>query len=235
MTPDAVSAVMAATWPPASSWRLGPWRLRDGAGGGKRVSAATAEAPWAPPDIAAAEAAMAEPLFMIRPGDGALDQALAARNYAPINPVDVYLAPVAAFDPPDAMTTFSHWPPLQIALDLWAEGHTGPARIAVMHRVTGPRTALLSRGSDRASGVAFVALHHRTAMLHALEVSPAHRRQGSAQNILRAAALWARDHGADNLALVVTKANQPARALYASLGMTVVGQYHYRQLMGCQT
>jgi ribosomal protein S18 acetylase RimI-like enzyme len=66
-------------------------------------------------------------------------------------------------------------------------------------------------------------------MLHALEVTPALRRQGSAHNILRAAALWAQQNGADTLTLVVTVANENARRLYASLGMQPVGQYHYRQ------
>ena len=66
------------------------------------------------------------------------------------------------------------------------------------------------------------------AVLHALEVAPAMRRQGVAHNILRAAGAWAQDHGAETLVLLVTEANAAARALYASLKMDVVGQYHYR-------
>ena len=217
-----LAAALEATWPPARSWRQGPWRLRDGAGGGKRVSAATAEGEWTPADISA-------PLYLIRPQDGALDAALDQRGYARIDPVVVYSAATDSFSPPPHLTTFPHWPPLQVALDLWAAGDIGPAPIAVMQRALGTKTAILSRASDRAAGVAFVAIHDGIAMLHALEVTAAYRRQGSAQNILRAAAHWARGHGADTLALVVTRANQPARALYASLGMQVVGQYHYRQ------
>ena len=233
MTPDALAAAMEATWPPVSAWRLGPWRLREGGGGGKRVSAASAEGQWAEADIDAAEAAMAAPLFMLRPEDAALDRALAVRGYAKVDPVAVYAAPTASFAPPPHFTAFPHWPPLQIALDLWAGGQIGPARIAVMQRVSGPKVAILSRSpgknGDRASGVAFVAIHDRIAMLHALEISPAHRRKGSARNILRAAAGWAGEQGADILALAVTEANRPASALYASHGMQVVGHYHYRQ------
>jgi GNAT superfamily N-acetyltransferase len=229
MTPEAQAAALEATWPPAASWALGPWRLRDGAGGGKRVSAATVEGPWTEADLVAAEAAMAAPLFCIRPQDGALDAALAARGYAVVEPVVIYAAPTARFDPPPAMAAFAHWPPLQVDVDLWAEGHIGPARLAVMHRVQGAKTAVLARTADRAAGVAFVAVHGPTAVLHALEVSPPYRRQGCAQNILRAAAVWARQQGADTLALAVTEANGGARALYASQGMQVVGQYHYRQ------
>jgi GNAT superfamily N-acetyltransferase len=229
MTPEALAAALEATWPPAASRRLGPWRLRDGAGGGKRVSAATAEGAWTQSDIDAAEAAMADPLFMIRPEDAALDRALAGRGYARIDPVVAYAVPTAGAAPAPAMRAFPHWPPLEIALDLWAQGHIGPARIAVMQRATGPKTAILARTADRATGVAFVAVHDGTAMLHALEVTTTHRRQGAARTILAAAGVWARDHGADTLALVVTEANQPARALYASQGMQLVGQYHYRQ------
>ncbi len=219
---------MEATWPPAAVRDLGPWRLRDGAGGGKRVSAATAQRPWVAGDLAQAEAAMAQPLFQIRPQDTALDAALAARGYRLIDPVVVYEAPVAGFEAPPRMTTFPHWPPLEIAVDLWAEGGIGAARLAVMQRAKGPKVAILARGADRAAGVAFVALHGSVAMLHALEVTPALRRQGSAQHILRAAAVWAQGMGAETLSLVVTEANAAARHLYTSLSMQVVGHYHYR-------
>ena len=226
--------VMEGTWGPASSTRLGPWTIRDGKGGGKRVSAATAEGCWQDTDIPAAEAAMAtldQPkLFLIRENDSMLDQALMARGYRIVDPVMVYAAPIASLaTDPDPMTTFPHWPPMAIAADLWAEGGIGPTRLAVMQRVKGMKTAILGRAQDRAAGVAFVALQQNVAMLHALEVTPSQRRQGSAHNILRAAAKWAQQNDADSLSLVVTVANDPARRLYASLGMKVVGQYHYRQ------
>lgn len=224
-------AAMEATWPPARSWRLGPFCLRDGAGGGKRVSAASLEAPFTAADLDAAEAAMAAPLFLLRPGDEALDSALQARGYRVVDPVVAYAAPVDALASaaPAHMTTFPHWPPMEIAHALWADGGIGAARLAVMDRVVGAKCAILGRSNDRASGVAFVACDGTVAMLHALEVAPALRRQGSAHNILRAAAVWAQDQGADTLALVVTEGNVAARGLYTSLGMTVVGQYHYRQ------
>ena len=234
LLPDALFAVMEATWPAASVQQVGPWLIRDGQGGGKRVSAATALPGWHPDDIAQAEAAMAalhQPaLFLIRGGEDELDTALAAQGYRIVDPVVVYAAPVAALaQTPDHMTSFPHWPPMAIAADLWAEGGIGPARLAVMQRVAGPKTVILGRAGDRASGAAFVAIHQSTAMLHALEVTPALRRQGSAHNILRAAAIWAQENGAETLSLVVTSANEAARRLYASFGMQLVGNYHYRQ------
>ena len=239
MTPEALFSealftVMEATWPSASVQQVGPWLIRDGQGGGKRVSAATALPGWLADDIAQAEAAMAalnqSALFLIRGGEDDLDGALAARGYRIVDPVVAYAVPVATLTQmPDHMATFPHWPPMAIAADLWAEGGIGPARLAVMQRASGPKTVILGRAGDRASGAAFVAIHHATAMLHALEITPALRRQGSAHNILRAAAIWAQENGAETLSLVVTTAYSAARRLYASFGMQVVGNYHYRQ------
>jgi GNAT superfamily N-acetyltransferase len=235
MTPESLAAVMEATWPAASYVRVGPWTICDGQGGGKRVTAATAEGPWLEADIPLAESAMAavgqQALFAIRAGDDALDHALQARGYRVVDSVIAYTAPCAlvAYPPAPAIAAFVHWPPLAICETLWAEGGIGPTRLAVMHRAAGPKCAILSRTRDRPTGSAFVAIHGQTAMLHALEVSPSARRQGSAQNIVRAAARWAQENGATTLAVVATRANAPARALYASLHMQAVGQYHYRQ------
>lgn len=235
MTADAIIDALEATWPPASSRRLGPWLLRDGKGGGKRVSATTLLGDFTTTAIADAEAAMRmigdTMLFQLRPEDHALDASLAKRGYKLLDPVTLYSLKLHEFPTgePPPMTTFLHWPPLGIAKDLWLEGGIGPDRLAVMHRVKGPKCALLGRIADRASGVAFVAVHERIAMLHGLEVTPSLRRKGTARHLLQAAAVWARGQGAAELALAVTTANAAARTLYASFGMKVVGHYHYRQ------
>lgn len=235
MTPDQIFAAMEATWPAASALSCGPWTIRDGRGGGKRVSAATAHGPWAEADITAAEtamAALAQPaLFMIRAGEDRFDAALHNRGYRILDPVVTYAGPVAdlARTPPDPMSTFAHWPPLAIATQLWAEAAIGPARLAVMGRVTGAKAAILARSLDHPTGAAFVAMAGTCAVLHALEVAPLRRRQGSARNIMRAAAAWAQDQGAEALVLAVTQSNAPARQLYSSFGMAAVGYYHYRQ------
>ena len=170
-------------------------------------------------------------LFLIRQGDDLLDQSLQSRGYRVVDPVLAYVAPSAALADPPAppMTAFAHWPPLAICREIWAEGGIGPARFAVMDRVAAPKCVLLGRSNDHPTGVAFVAIHQGVAMLHALEVRPAARRQGSAHNILRAAAAWAQESGADTLCVGVTIANTAARNLYTSLGMQAVGKYHYRQ------
>jgi GNAT superfamily N-acetyltransferase len=226
--------VLEATWPAATMHRAGPWMIREGLGGGKRVSAATAEADVTEDDITTAEAEMRalgqDALFMLRPEDSVLDQMLNQRGYRVIDPVDLYALPVDTLTQErlPLVTAFHIWPPLAIMPDLWAEGGIGPARLAVMNRVTVPKTAILTRQTDQPAGVGFVAIHDGVAMVHAIEVTPKLRRQGVGTKILRGAAEWAQDNGATHLALAVTCANTGANALYASLGMSVVGHYHYR-------
>lgn len=227
-------AVVDGTWSAAALHRAGPWLVREGRGGGKRVSSATAAGPVTEADIALAEAAQdalgQDRLFQIRGEDAVLDAALAARGYRVVDPVVLCTAETARLaDPaPDPMSAFAIWPPLGIQRDIWAEAGIGPGRLAVMDRVTGPKTAILGRRKDRAAGTAFVACHDGTAMIHAIEVVPDLRRMGVAAAMIRRAAGWALDQGADRFALVVTVANAPARALYAGLGMVEGGRYHYR-------
>jgi len=80
------------------------------------------------------------------------------------------------------------------------------------------------------AGAAFVALSEGIAMLHALDVANAFRRRGLGRDMVRSAAHWAREAGASQLALLVTKANTPARALYTGMGFTLASAYHYRVL-----
>lgn len=223
-----------ATWPALRFLHQPPWMVREGAGGGQRVCAATATGPVEPRDIPTAETAMRNlgqhPLFMIRPGDDALDGWLADRAYDVVDPVAIYLCalqPTAKTQAADAHLV--HWPPTEGACEVWRKGGIGPARIEVMSRVAGKKTALLATQGDEPIGVAFVALHGQIAMLHALEVSPEYRRLGVGRNLMAEARDWALDVSAMWLSLMVTRANAPANALYRLLGMSEVGQYHYRR------
>ncbi|MFZ1727249.1 MAG: GNAT family N-acetyltransferase [Albidovulum sp.] len=226
-------AITDATWPAARYLSVGNVIVREGKGGGQRVSSATVQGDWCSGDIARAEAAQAalgqRSLFMIRAGEDALDAELAARGYSIVDPVAIYVSDVAALAvKPPPLTAFSIWPPLEIMRDIWAEGNVGPDRIAVMERANCPKTAILGRSNDRAAGAAYVAIHDETAMMHALHVVPDQRRQGTAVNIMRCAAVWAQDQAAKRFSVIVTRANTAANTLYASLGMQIVGHYHYR-------
>lgn len=237
MTPDVQTlyAVTEATWPPAHIQSLGPVTIREGRGGGKRVSAATVTRMITTDELAEAETAMRAlgqtPLFQLREGDGALDALLAAEGYEVVDPVNLYVMPVERLtvEKPPRVSTFSIWEPLEIMREIWADGGIGPARISVMERVTGPKTALLGRHKDQPAATGFAAIHQGIAMVHALEVHARHRRAGMGRLMMLQAAHWAQAEGAQHLAVICTKSNQGANGLYSSMGFTHVGDYHYRQ------
>ena len=216
-------AALAATWPPAEIRRAGPWILRRGAGGGNRASAASLDAAAdADADPGEAEAAMRAwgqpPLFRIGPDEAALDARLAARGYVERDPTLILAAPAAAVAVPPGEAAVFGSGPLACMAEIWAAGGIGPARLAVMARVPEPRCYLLGRLDDRPAGAAFLALAGPFAVLHALEVAPFARRHGLGARMTAAAAHWARAQGAETFALAVTRANAPARALYAAAG-----------------
>lgn len=226
--------VIDATWPAATTHEAGGFLVREGLGGGSRVSSASLTVPFGAADIDAAIAAHRAlgqpPKFMIRPGEEALDAALDARGFEVFDPVTVYDAALDALsDEVPPVSAFAHWPPLAIAAEVWERGGIGPARRAVMTRAQGPRAVVLGRAEDHPAGAAFVALHDDTAMLHALVTLPTFRRKGLGRAIMAETVRWAREAGAKRLALVVTQANGPANALYRGIGMQPASRYHYRR------
>jgi len=222
-----------ATWPPASTQQSSGCLLRLGAGGGKRVSAATALNLGSEVDIAGAETAMRalgqQPLFMIRGSDQPLDDALATRGYLIVDPVVALVAPITALTdvPVPLVTCFSIWEPLAIMEEIWAKGGIGPERLAVMHRASS-KTGLFGRCDNKPAGCGFVAVADQLAMVHAVEVLPQFRRRGVAGWIMRQAAFWAQSQGATHISALCTRANTGALALYSNLGFEPVAEYHYR-------
>lgn len=231
---DELFAALDATWPAARTFRSGAFMVRDGQGGGKRVSAAQAAVPEAEAGIDQAEADMTAlgqtPLFLLREQDVALDRALADRGYGLVDPVSVLICPLSGLtdQPVPSLAAFVIWEPLAIMAEIWAAGGIGPARLDVMHRAS-VKTGILARHGQRPAGTAFVAVHGAYAFVHAVEVLPAHRRVGVAGWMMRKAALWAQAQGATQMVVLCTKANTPALALYSGLGFEPVAQYHYRQ------
>ncbi|MGB0797998.1 MAG: GNAT family N-acetyltransferase [Planktomarina sp.] len=221
------------TWPARSLTVQNGWDIRDGAGGGKRVSAATLAAD-ALPDIALAEAAMKAlnqgNLFMIRDGEDELDTALAARGYRIIDPVTLYACDncILVNGPLPIAQSYAVWDPIHVMVEIWAAGGIPRQRIDLMHRVTTPKTGILARDGDTPAGTAFIAMHGDVAMIHAVEVLANHRRQGVAQKIMAQAAHWAARQGAKYMTLMTTTDNIAANTLYQQMGMTAVGNYHYR-------
>lgn len=231
---ELIYQVIEQTWPAASYENVGPWSIRDGQGGGKRVSAATANGPVESSDIAAAEQAMTglgqAPLFMIRDGQQALDSLLMHHGYDIVDPVSAYMVPVKDLmdERPPRTVAIPATAPLAMQREFWASVGIGPERLNVMARVTGPKVYFISRWQDKPAGSAFLGMDNGIGMVHALEIARHQQRQGLGRWVMKRAAYWVHENGGTHLSAICTSANLAANGLYASMGMQLVGQYHYR-------
>lgn len=227
MDAERLTQLLDATWPAASVEVRNGWRRRQDTRGGNRVSATTALLPGT--GIEPLDA----PLYMIRPGEDALDARLAVRGYTRQDPTLVMEADPGAISKPlprDRVIYADR--PVARVRSLWATGGIDAGRIDIMERADVPKAVLLGRRKDRLKGAGFVACSHGIAMLHALYVAQTARRGGLARDLTHAFANWAIRANAAKLALLVTEANGPAKALYKGLGFQIVARYHYRKAPG---
>ena len=215
--------LLDATWPPERVERAGDWLRRIAPGGGSRVNAATAE-------VAAPSLDGCGPLIMVRTGEEALAERLAASGYRVKDPCRLLVArcdALAALVPAGPRTIAAEAPIARME-EIWAGGGIGPARLAIMARSRTAKAYIAGRVGDRPAGCVYVGAEGDVAMLHALEVAPDYRRHGLARDLVAASAHWAAGQGAVWLSLIVTEANAPANALYDAMGFTLAGRYHYR-------
>ena len=234
LSEKAVFEVVDATWAPFARHSVGPWVLREGRGGGQRVSTASCDGTVTERDIADAARAMGglgqTPLFMVREDQPDLDQHLADAGYQIKDPVDVLAMDarvLARRHEPGLSSIFTSYPMAMLA-EIWAAGGIGLGRLDVMRRVAVPKTFVMGRFQARAAGAAFVGLSDGVAMAHAVEVLVRDRRQGVAERMMAASAWWAVQQGADVFSVLTTRANTGAQKLYRKMGMETVSQYHYR-------
>ena len=235
---DQLFEALEATWAPHAVHPVGDFRLREGRGGGQRVSSATLAHAATKPDLRSVEAtALAmknlgqTPLFQITPDDDDLDHMLRNLGYTISDPTVIFTAPakeIAAQRLP-GLSVIEGALALELMAELWASGGIGPDRLAVMDRVRAPKAYLLLRHDNQGAGCAFVAAHNGIAMLHALEVSPTARRHGLGRAATAFAGSFVLEHGADWLALATVRENRPACALYESMGFRITTEYHYRR------
>lgn len=229
----ALAEAFEATWPAAEYRDAGGFRVGRGLGAGGRVSSARVIGDWAEADIDAAIAIHRDwdqkPVFRVLDDDAALAAALVGRGYTRETPTLIMESGLAALidRPIPPITTFAVWPPLAIQREIWSAGNIKAARQAVMLRVPQPKAAILGRTEDRAAGSAFVAIHGNVAMIHALEILSDWRRKGLASWMMRQAAFWAAENGADRLGLAVSRGNEAAIALYCHLGFREAAGYAY--------
>jgi N-acetylglutamate synthase len=222
------------TWPAAEFRNAGPWCIRKGLNGGKRVSCASQTRTPGISDLVTALDILKEfgqqQLFMVRGPDTTLDAMLCDQGFSIIDPVELLVGQpdqIARYDP-HSIEVIEVDQPMPILAEIWLQGGIGPGRLQVMQRSTGPSICFMGRLESHPVGAAFAACHNGIAMVHAVEVLTHVRRKGLGLKIMGAAASWAARQGADTLTVLVLSENLPAISLYKKMGMEVAGRYHYR-------
>ncbi|GHA48150.1 N-acetyltransferase [Amylibacter ulvae] len=213
-----------ATWAPFEMREENGWIIREGRGGGKRVSAATQTEANA--SIENAERAMdaleQQRMFMIRAGFPTLEIQLARRQYSILDATLIMACEttkIAAKHPVDISQD-----PSKTQAEIWAAGGVNSERLDVMRRVSVPKACL----SIQNKAAAFAAIHDGVCMVHCVEVIESMRRQGLGKQIMQAVAEWAAQNKAHTVCILVVAANHGAKTMYEKMGLVEVGKYHYR-------
>lgn len=221
-----------ATWAPYAFHTHENWLVREGAGGGQRVSATTLLSEIHDYQISIAVEKMASlgqtPLFMIRNTDEKLDAELHGLNYDIVDPVVILIAETQKLlrNPTNQMQAVQTLgAPNANVKSIWADGGINQGRLNVMARVEAPKT-IINAGQ---MGVAFAAAFNSIAMVHAVEVASAHRRKGVANALMYKAFQWAEEQNCKWVSVLTVRENIPARTLYENLGMVESAAYHYRR------
>jgi N-acetylglutamate synthase len=106
-------------------------------------------------------------------------------------------------------------------LDVYLQEITEDRRAAnrvILGRIPGPRAFFGCRREGRIVATALGVVSHGCAVIECVATSASHRRQGAAQQTLRALQAWAAPLGVSWLGLQVVATNAPAVALYQRMG-----------------
>jgi N-acetylglutamate synthase len=238
----ALEATAARGWRPEQTAEIGGWTLRAAGGFTGRANSVLAQrSPGLPLDEALAlardwYAARSLPVRFQLPVEARrlLDAELGERGWAPSPDIHVLVARLDALRLPASGTDPSQ-PPVRIepALsDAWLAVYRAgradtPAARGVLQRHPRVAFAQLHVGGTIV-GVGRGVLDDGWLGVSAVEVLPAHRRQGHARRIMRALRDWGAAHEAERTYLQVSSDNAAALELYDSLGYWLHHDYRYR-------
>lgn len=160
-----------------------------------------------------------------------LDQRLAARGYVIHDPVTTLIKAVAKIDKPADVVLreqpSSGWMSVYL-------GNVTPDRrpfaADILSRVPGPRVFAEAVRDGAVIATALGVYFERTVIAECVGTTAQARRQGAAAAVMHALEAWAAEQGAHTIGLQAVTTNAPAQGLYAALGYTPAGTYHYRYL-----
>jgi ribosomal protein S18 acetylase RimI-like enzyme len=165
-----------------------------------------------------------------------LDELLAERGYAAIEPTLVLAAPLGGRQWNEARGF------QRVAGEAWLAAYAHhaaiPASAQALHAMLlrGIRTdhlfgAIVTELAEAASGAAalgLAVLERELVGLFDIVTDPGQRRRGHARELVNSLLAWGTRCGAEYAYLQVVESNAPARALYQELGFTTLYRYWYR-------
>ena len=226
-------------WPALETEAIGGWLWRFSSGGSQRAnSVAALDDPGCPLEEAIARA---EALYAARGAPAqfqvtqsmvpaGLDAALARRGYR-INDVCTTLVRRLDGELPGEPACMTLGSPSSEWFETYAGVITESRRAVaptILARVPEPRgfCALVDEG--RTLAVALVVVTGTVAIVECVAARAEVRRRGAARRVMVGAMAFARQQGAQVMALGAVEANTAAQGLYARLGFTLAGRYHMR-------
>lgn len=228
-------------WPAQETRNIDGWLWRYSGGGSQRANSVSAlfyDGDDAEGTIDAIErlyrARNAPVRFQVgfplsQPAD--LDDRLAARGYVIHDPVTTLLKAVAGVgQPADVVlreTPSDGW--MTVYLSNVTEDRR-PFAADILGRVPGPRVFAEALRAGEVVATALGVYFEHTVIAECVGTAVAARRQGAAAAVMQALEFWGHAHGAHTIGLQAVTSNVPAQGLYAALGYTPAGTYHYRYL-----
>ena len=160
-----------------------------------------------------------------------LDARLAARGYVIHDPVTTLVKPIEAVAMPASVIL------RDAPSEGWSEVYLSnvspdrrPFAAAILARVPAPRVFAEARGESGVVATALGVLHEGAVIAECVGTAASARRQGAASAVMRALEAWGVAQDARTIGLQAVTTNAPAQGLYAALGYTAAGTYHYRFL-----
>ncbi|HWV83390.1 MAG TPA: GNAT family N-acetyltransferase [Hyphomicrobiaceae bacterium] len=160
-----------------------------------------------------------------------LDARLAARGYVIHDPVTTLVKAVEAVAMPDDVALGAA--PSEGWLRVYLSNVTPdrrPFASAILARVPAPCVFAEVLRSGETIATALGVLHEGAVIAECVGTASSARRQGAASAVMSALEAWGSAQGARTIGLQAVTTNTPAQGLYAALGYTAAGTYHYRYL-----
>jgi ribosomal protein S18 acetylase RimI-like enzyme len=220
---------------------LGPWELRSGGGSIRRINSVN---PLGPADHDPRPILGAVEAFYARIGQPArfrvpsmahgLDGPLEAAGYT----IEGRSLTLLAEDAPPAVDTTRVELTEQASpewLETWRRISGRPEADApifplILANIAPPARFAIVRAQGAAASIAYAVIHASLVVVEAVVTDPAYRGQGLARRSVGSLMAWGRSAGATAACLNVEHGNEPAQALYRSLGFArEISTYHYRR------